>query len=251
MTRAVARTRGRAAVVAVLVVAGTLSACGAAPVPVGPRGIDQLTIPTPDPHPADFTADVDNTWFPLPPGTSWTYRRSTTSGSDRVVATALARTRRIDGVETRPVRWVAAHRGRTTPLAVRWYAQDTAGNVWWFGQRLTSAGADLDALATRSWQAGRDGAQAGLVMAADPRMGDGYRNAYQPGVVERRSTVLSVRATASLPRRTYRDTVLTRDLSRVEPIHVVQSYYAPGTGLVAQQTVSTTTSELFLLRRRP
>jgi hypothetical protein len=251
MTRAAARTRGLAALAALVVVAGPVSACGASPAPVGPRGIDQLTIPTPDPHPADFTADVDNPWFPLPPGTSWTYQRSTASGSERVVATALPGTRRIDGVETRPVRWVAAHRGRTTPLAVRWYAQDTAGNVWWFGQRLTPAGADLDAVATRSWQAGRGGAQAGLVMAADPRMGDGYRNAYRRGVVERRSTVLSLRARASLPSRTYRDTVATRDVSRIDPIHVVQSYYAPGIGLVAQQTVSTSTSELFLVRKRP
>jgi hypothetical protein len=251
MTRAAARTRGRAPGVAVLAAGFVLSACGASPAPVGPTGVDQLTIPTPSPDPADFSPDVDNTWFPLPPGTSWTYQRVTVDGSERLVATALPGTRRIDGVETRPVRWVALSAGGTTPLAVRWYAQDTAGNVWWFGQRLTRLGRDLDALATRSWQAGRAGAQAGLIMAASPRMGDGYANAYARGVVERRSTVLSLTATASVPARTYHDAVLTRDVSRIEPIHVARSYYAPGVGLVAQQTVSTTTSELFLVRRRP
>lgn len=247
MTRAAATTRGLAALVAAL----TLAACGASPAPLGPTGIDQLTIPTPSPDPADFTPDVTNTWFPLPPGTSWTYRRYTLGGSGVVVATALPGTRRIAGVATRPVRWVAVHGARTTPLAVRWYAQDTAGNVWWFGQRLSPSGGGLDALATRSWQAGRNGAWAGLIMAASPRMGDGYLNAYQRGVVERRSTVLSLDATASVPARTYRRTVLTRDVSRIAPIHVDRTYYAPGVGLVAQQTVAVSTSELFLVRMRP
>jgi hypothetical protein len=247
MTRAAARTRGLVAVAAVL----ALSACGASPTPVGPTGIDQLTIPTPHPDPADFSSDVDNTWFPLPPGTTWTYQRASVGGSERVVATALPGTRRIDGVETRPVRWVAVQGGRTTPLAVRWYAQDRGGSVWWFGQRLTGPGRDLDALATRSWLAGRAGAQAGMVMAAHPRRGDGYANAYQRGVVERRSTVVSLDATASVPSRTYHEVVLTRDVSRIEPIHVDQSYYAAEVGLVAQQTVSTTTTELFLVRMRP
>lgn len=251
MTRAVSRTRGHGALVAALLVALSLSGCGASPAPLGPTGIDQLTIPTPSPDPLDFTADVDNRWFPLPPGTTWTYRRYTATGSEVVVATALASTRRIAGVETRPVRWYAVAGARTTPLAVRWYAQDTAGNVWWFGQRLTVRGAELDALATRSWVAGRQGAEAGLVMAAAPRMGDGYLNAYQRGVVERRSTVVSLDAKASVPNRTYRRTVLVRDLSRLDPVHVAQSYYAAGIGLVAQQTVAVSTTELFLVGMRP
>jgi hypothetical protein len=250
MTRVAATTRGPAALLAAVLATLALVGCGASPAPLGPTGIDGLTIPTPSPHPADFTADVDNTWFPLPPGTTWTYRRYTAEGSDLVVATALPVTRRVAGVATRPVRWVAVRGGRTTPLAVRWYAQDAAGNVWWFGQRLTPPGAGLDALATRSWLAGRDGALAGLTMAAHPRMGDGYVNAYQRGVVERRSTVLSLRATASLPDRTYRSTVLTRDVSRIDPIHVDRSYYAPGVGLVAQQAVAVSTSELYLVRMR-
>lgn len=246
MTRA-----GLASAFLALLLLPVVAACGASPAAVGPTGIDQLTIPTPSPDPADFSADVDNPWFPLPPGTTWTYRRYGSLGSGLVVATALPRTRRVAGVETRPVRWVARDSGRTTLLGVRWYAQDTAGNVWWFGQRVRPTGDPLDALATRSWLAGRDGAEAGLVMAARPRRGDGYANAYRRGVVERRSTVVSLDATASLPTRTYRDTVLTRDLSRIDPVHVEQSYYARGIGLVAQQTVATTTTELFLLRMAP
>src|SRR5690242_18312430 len=111
MTRGAATTRGLGAVAAVLLAAGALTGCGASPAPLGPTGIDELTIPTPSPDPADFVADVDNPWFPLPPGTTWTYQRAGVNGSERVLATALPGTRRIDGVETRPVRWVAVRAG--------------------------------------------------------------------------------------------------------------------------------------------
>lgn len=50
-------------------------------------------------------------------------------------------------------------------------AQDRRGNVWWFG-------------VVGEWQAGVDGAQAGLAMPAEPRYGDSWRSAYVPGVVE-------------------------------------------------------------------
>ena len=55
-------------------------------------------------------------------------------------------------------------------------------------------------------------------------------------MVESRSTVASVDASVALPSRTYRGTVATRDLSPLEPTRQVQSFYARGIGLVAQQT---------------
>jgi hypothetical protein len=234
-------------------VAGLLAACGASPAPLAPTGTDGLTIPTPSPDPADFTAHVDNPWFPLAPGTVWTYRRYTTLGSQVLTATVLAEPHRVAGVDTTAVRWDlrGPHR-RTTRLAVRWYAEDTAGNVWWFGQRVSRHGPPVDLLATRSWAAGVHGARAGLLVAAAPRVGDGYLNALAPAAVERRSTVVSLDATVALPRRTYRHTLSTLDLSTLEPTRRVRSFFAPRFGLVAQQTTEALSIDLSLVRvRRP
>jgi hypothetical protein len=234
-------------VVLIALVAGTLSGCGATPVAIGPSGIDGLTIPTPHPDPADFTARVDNPWFPLLPGSRWVYRRYATSGTATLVATVLPGTRRIDGVPTTAVRWQRRSRAGTTTLAVRWYAQDTAGNVWWFGQQVRGV-LPVDPLAVRSWQAGRRGAEAGLVMAATPRDGDGYFNGFQRGVVERRSTVGTLDASVALPRGHYDHAVETEDHSSLEPLMVVQSYYARGVGLVAQQVIKVLNTNLSLVR---
>jgi hypothetical protein len=230
--------------------AGLLIGCGAAPAPQGPTGIDGLTIPTPSPDPGDFIAGVDNPWFPLAPGSSWTYRRYTPTSLTIVVATVLPTPRRVDGVPTTAVRFVVRRpHGRTAFAAVRWYAQDLAGNVWWFGQRVGGT-VSVDPLATRSWVAGRRRAEPGLLVPAHPRAGDGFDNGFERGVMERRTTVLSLDVTVALPHGPYRHTLETQDLSGMEPTLTVQSYYAPGVGLVAQQAVRASTTELTLIRFR-
>jgi hypothetical protein len=231
---------------------GLLAGCGASPAPQGPTGIDGLTIPTPSPDPRDFTDHVDNRWFPLEPGTRWTYRRYTPTSLDTVVATVLPTTHRVDGVPTTAVRFVVRRpHGRPALAAVRWYAQDTAGNVWWFGQRVGGT-FSIDPLAPGSWVAGRQGARPGLLVPAHPRAGDGFANGFQSGVMERRTTVMSLDVAVALPRGGYHHTIETQDLSELEPALVVQSYFAPGVGLVAQQAIEAEATELTLVRfRRP
>ena len=258
MKRAGARTaRARTApaspsgalpVVALSLVGALLAGCGASPKAVGPAGIDELTIPTPSPDPADFTGNAQNAWFPLEPGTRWTYRRYTPYGEQPVLATVLPHRRTIAGIPTSAVRWTVRAGGRERTVLVRWYAVDRAGDVWWFGQRVAPHAPVLDRLAPRSWTAGRGGAEAGLILTARPREGDGYENAHQAGVVERRSTVVSLDGTAATPSRTYRHTVVTRDLSSLVPLHDVQTYFVRGLGMVGQQDTKAISTSLALVR---
>src|SRR4051794_36610484 len=177
-----------------------LGGCGASPAPLGPAGVDGLPTPPPRPAPGDFSGGATTPWFPLDPGTRWPYRQYTPYGNRAVVATVLPEPRPVDGVPTTAVRWQIRVAGAERTAMVRWYAVDSAGNVWWFGQQVSPRRPRLDRLAPRSWQAGRDGAEAGLVLTAAPREGDGYFNARQPRVVARRSTVVSLTGTVSTTR---------------------------------------------------
>jgi hypothetical protein len=251
MTRAAARAvRAGVPAVALAVLAGALSGCGASPAKLGPTGVDELTIPTPSPDPADFSGSATNVWFPLVVGTRWTYRQDTPTTRRTVEAEVLPRQRDIAGVPTTTVRWQVRSRGSTETVMLRWYAVDRDGNVWWFGQRVLGHGPPLDRLAGTTFQAGKDGAEAGLVLTATPRVGDGYLNAEQPHVVERRSTVLGLKATVAGSRQTFHPAVVTRDLSALDPLHTVLTYYVRGIGMVAQEDTKATSTSLALLRVR-
>jgi len=228
----------------------TLSGCGASPPQLGPTGVDGLTVPTPSPDPADFAGDATNAWFPLVVGTRWTYRQELPTGGRWVVAEVMPGRRRIDGVAATAVRWQVRSHGSRRTVMMRWYAVDRVGNVWWFGQRVSAHGPRLDSLAPRSFVAGREGAEAGLMMAADPRAGDGYLNARQSGVVERRSTVVSLAGTVATSNQTFHDTVITRDATTMDPLHMVQTYFARGIGIVAQEDRTSLSAYLALVRVR-
>jgi hypothetical protein len=253
MTRAAAwAVRAAGLMVALTIVPAALTGCGASPAKLGPAGVDELTIPTPTPDPTDFSENATNPWFPLSAGTRWTYREDTIASSTPVTAEVLPGGREIAGVSTTAVRWWIGDRSSRRVAVTRWYAVDTDGNVWWFGQEVAPGSPPLDLLARDSFQAGRDGAEAGLLVPAEPRAGDGFLNAQQPGVVQRRSTVLSLEATVATTTRTFHDALVTRDLSTLEPVHTVQTYFARGVGLVAQQDTTATSTSLTLVRvRRP
>jgi hypothetical protein len=175
------------AAAALLAVLALLGGCGSGAASYPPSGIDGLTIPTPSPDPADFVARITNPWLALAPGRVRRYDVKRTGRPDATrTVTVLPGTVTIDGVRTTAVRDVLTG-GDTASTRTDYYAQDRAGNVWWFGQQGL-------------WQAGREGAEAGLLLTATPRLGDGYRAAYAKGVVEDVITVAQVRPILSLER---------------------------------------------------
>lgn len=178
----------------------TAAACGNAAAPYPPTGVDQLTVPTPDPDPADFVAEVDNPWFPLAVGTTWTYEQAGVLGSGPagdLREVEVVGTGDVDGVPVTEVRHDDVLITPSTPEApagtddpdqvVDLFAQDTRGNVWWFGR---------DDVAFD---------EPGLWMPAEPRRGDGYRVALDEGL-DVRAEVLGRADAVETPADTFADT---------------------------------------------
>ena len=184
--------------------------------------------------PADFTADVTNAWFPLEPGTRWTYRETTEDGEVvEVVVTATSVTRRIaNGVTARVVRDTVTLDGEIIEDTFDWYAQDKEGTVWYLGE--DTAEFEDGKITTRegSFEAGVDGAQAGVIMPAQPEVGMTYRQEYYEGEAEDNGEVLALGQQASVPAGDYDDLVQTADTTPLEPDVLEHKYYADGVGLV-------------------
>lgn len=186
--------------------------------------------------PAEFTTEIDNRWLPMSPGSRWVYRETDTTGAEqRVVVTVTNRTRTIaNGVEARIVRDVVSEGGEPIEITDDWFAQDSVGNVWYLGERTAEYRNGRITTRAGSFEAGVDGAEAGIAMPADPEPGTAYRQEYYEGEAEDHGAIVSRGdERVEVPFGFFdRDVVMTRDLVPTEPRVQELKLYAPGVGMV-------------------
>jgi hypothetical protein len=190
-------------------------------------------------HPADFVARVDNPYLPFKPGTALHYRgvaeNGTTPQRDDEVVTHQTKT--ILGVKCTVVRDSVFERGAPVERTFDWYAQDRAGNVWYFGEDARDYKGGRFVKAPDSWQSGVNGAQPGIIMPGAPRAGESYRQEYYPGHAMDQARVVGVVGTAQVPAGTYTKPLVTAETSALEPGVVEQKTNARGIGVVEERVV--------------
>ena len=144
--------------------------------------------------PADINKDNANPYFPLVPGYQWLYQ---TSVDDEITETntdeVLTETKTIMGVECLVVHDIVYEGDSTSEEDIiedtyDYYAQDTEGNVWYFGEFSLSFEEDLPSM-EGSWLSGVDEAKPGIVMYTDPLpqgvgVGTVYRQEFALGDAE-------------------------------------------------------------------
>jgi hypothetical protein len=224
-------------VLGVLVAAGT-TACAGGPPTVEPSGVDGLVVPTPTPAPGDFVDGVDNPLLPLVPGRVLTYRATGEDGPQRITVRVTDRTWVVPGVYTVVVQArLPDARGRVVEDTYDWYAQDRAGNFWYLGEDTTAYDGGRPDTAG-SWEAGVDGAEAGLAMPAHPRVGDGYAQEHLAGAAEDQAEVLALDETREVPAGTFGGLLQTEDTTPLEPGLVEWKFYARGLGIVEERDIA-------------
>lgn len=199
--------------------------------------------------PAGFVATIDNPYLPLIPGSRWTYEETNGAGeTERIEVVVTDDTRQVDGITATVVRDTVTLDSRLVEDTFDWFAQDLEGNVWYLGEDVSNydEGGRLEDH-DGSWEAGVDGAQAGMVMLADPHVGDAYRQEYYPGEAEDLGEVVRTGERLTVPAGTYRDVLVTRDWNPLEPEIVEEKWYAPGVGLVHERKVAGDTGEAVLV----
>jgi hypothetical protein len=178
---------------------------------------------------------IDNPYFPLVPGTRFTYEGFVQKTPVVDVVTVTRNTPTIDGVKTIEVRDQVSEDGVLTEDTLDWYAQDDQGNVWYFGELATQLPAGTNA---GSWTAGVDGAQPGHIMEAAPKVGDVYCQENAPGVAQDAAQVLSVSASRSVPCGSFTGNVLqTKDYSLLEPKNE-NKFYGRRAGMLEATSVT-------------
>lgn len=169
-----------------------------------PLGVNDGTVTNTEllvaPFLPDFSAAVfppvpliDNTYHPLTVGDQYIYEGQVMEGRDlvteRVVIDVLSssRTLMVMGVPVtvREVRDTAFIDGVKVEETVDFFAQDIAGNVWYFGEEVVNFVYDKQGnlVGTNnggSWVAGMNGARPGFQMMAAPVLGMNYYQEFAP-----------------------------------------------------------------------
>jgi hypothetical protein len=200
---------------------------------------------------ADFNTPllIDNPYWPLLPGARVTYFEE--SADECIVNEVLVTSRAKSdfggdyvGLTARVVldrEWLDedCDGGRDVLLesTFDWYAQDDAGNIWYVGEDTTEFlydddGGFLGTSKEGSWQAGEDGAVAGLIMLAQPSQGAFYQQEFYEGVAEDAGKVIGVDREVTTGLGTFDGCIITKEWSPLSPGSVEHKHYCPDFGLV-------------------
>jgi hypothetical protein len=198
--------------------------------------------------PANFTTEITNPYFPLKPGTRWVYEGPDDAGDiERGEVKVTTDTRKVMGVTTVVVHDVRTVKGELQEDTYDWYAQDKEGNVWYFGEDTKAYNAGKVESTEGSWEAGVDGAQPGIVMNANPKVGDSYRQEYYKGHAEDMADVLSLDEKRTVRYGSYEGVLKTKDYTPLEPGLVEHKYYAKDVGLIYEVHVEGPAGEIELI----
>jgi hypothetical protein len=194
----------------------------------------------PNIDPSNFVDRVDNPYFPLKPGRTWVYEGKTPESTERVEDTVLQKTKRVMGVECVVLRDRVWTNGELVEETFDWFAQDKEGTVWYFGEDTKEYENGRVVSTKGSWEAGVDGAKPGIIMPADPKVGDSYREEYYMGHAEDMAEVISLDGAAlndaiSTSYDSFgKDVLVTKAWNALEPDILEHKYYAPDVGLIGE-----------------
>ena len=192
--------------------------------------------------------DIDNQYFPLPPGTINSSGASVIdpeSGEEEFERDdhfVTFETRIVDGVDVIVVRHTAYANGLLVEDTLDFYAQDDAGNVWYLGEsvvnyRYDDDGAFLGTDFDGAWETGVDGALPGWIMETAPATGDSYFQEFYPGVAVDEGEVIATGLDLETDFGSFSNVVKILDTSALDPGVGAFKYYAPGIGQVFEEEI--------------
>jgi len=186
--------------------------------------------------PANFPAvpKIDHPFFPLVPGTTFVYEGQTADGLEHDEFAVTHNTRVILGVTCIEVHDTVTTNGALTEDTLDWFAQDTTGNVWYFGENTHELVEGLISTIAGTFRGGVNGAQPGIVMEAHPAIGDFYRQEFDLQNAEDFAEVVGLTASVTVPFGSFTNCLDTRETTPLEPDLHEHKFYAAGVGNVLE-----------------
>jgi hypothetical protein len=187
-------------------------------------------------------APVNNLYFPLLDSKSRAFEGFKNADGElsleRFELTTLGAGPTILGVQTTTRRDRAFEQGLLVEETFDYYAQDNAGNVWYFGEDVTNFIYDdngnlISTNNSSAWRAGANGALPGFAMPADLTLGFNYYQEFAANdAALDQGTTFATGKLVSLGIGAFGDVLQVLETSELSPDSREFKYYAPGLGLV-------------------
>jgi hypothetical protein len=192
------------------------------------------------PGAARFDNPKQNPYFPLKPGTVARYRGSDEGQHFREKVTVTHKLKTIQGVRTTVIHDVLRRADGSLAEKTRdWYAADNKGNVWYFGEKTATYDEQGNVDSREgSWQAGKHGAVAGLIMPADPKPTNAYRQEFYKGHAEDQAWIVQRHSTVTVQYGTFHNVVRSFEWTRLEKGVLSLKLYARGLGIIREKDLS-------------
>jgi hypothetical protein len=208
--------------------------------------------------PADYSATVDNPYFPIS-----TFQTATFEGSEedpdtgdtiktRVQFTVLPDVKTVGGVRVQVVRDDAYEDGELVESTLDYFAQHKDGTVYYFGEDVDNYENGQLKDHDGSWLAGVGQNLPGVFMPATPVAGQKFDQERAPSIAEDHSTVLEVGLALTVPAGSYTNCIKTEDVNPLDPAaHVENKWYCTGAGFVRETAPDGTVLELTSITKAP
>ena len=233
------KTRGRTALASIFAAILVFApGCGSN----GGQATSSASSAPPNIDPADFSGStkVDNSFYPLVPGTQFAYEGKADVGDGlrphRVIFTVTDLVKVVDGVRCVVIWDRDYNAGRLVEAELAFHAQADDGDVWNLGEypeEYDATGKFTGAPST--WISGEDGARAGILMPAQPRVdAPAYDQGRAPDIeFWDRARVSKTGETLTTPAGRFRNVLVIDEWSPADPESGHQlKYHAPGVGTV-------------------
>lgn len=187
-----------------------------------------------------FSTNITNPYFSLPTLRTLVYEGQTDEGLERVEISIEGETKVVDGVTTLVYRDKVYVAGVMVEDTWDYLAQDAIGNVWYFGENVNNYEEGVIVDHDGSWLAGENGAEAGIWMKANPKVGDTYKQEYLKGEAEDMADVVSISEKLTIRGKQYENCLKTYDYTPLDINSKEYKYYCKETGsLVLEENILT------------
>jgi hypothetical protein len=123
--------------------------------------------------------------------------------------------------------------GQVIEKTLDYFAQDDAGIVYYFGEDVNEYENGKLTSHEGQWRLGRDTQTPGVLMPANPKVGDTFQSEDVKGVTHETDTVVSGGKTARIAGHTYHNVIKVRENAKPPP-EIEFKQYARGTGVITE-----------------